>query len=68
MLVSLLGTAGIALPYPVLSPFFLDPDNSNALTQFLGLLGEIANKSRRAACIDQGQGHTQFYRHVGSSG
>ena len=37
MLVSLLGTAGIALPYPVLSPFFLDPDSGNALTQFLGL-------------------------------
>jgi MFS family permease len=37
MLVSLLGSAGIALPYPVLSPFFLDPDSGNALTQFLGL-------------------------------
>jgi DHA1 family tetracycline resistance protein-like MFS transporter len=37
MLVSLLGTAGIALPYPVLAPFFLDGQTSNALTQFLGL-------------------------------
>jgi MFS family permease len=34
MLVTLLGTAGIALPYPVLSPFFLDPDAGNALTRF----------------------------------
>jgi MFS family permease len=41
MLVSLLGTAGIALPYPVLSPFFLDPDNGNALTQYLGLPPKI---------------------------
>jgi MFS family permease len=37
MLVSLLGTAGIALPYPVLSPFFLDSESNNALTQFMGL-------------------------------
>ena len=37
MLVSLLGTAGVALPYPVLSPYFLDPDNVNDLTHFLGL-------------------------------
>jgi MFS family permease len=37
MLVSLLGTAGIALPYPVLSPFFLDPGTSNALIHFMGL-------------------------------
>ncbi len=41
MLVSLLGTAGIALPYPVLSPYFLDPDNANALTNFLGLPPKI---------------------------
>ena len=41
MLVSLLGTAGIALPYPVLSPFFLDPDSSNALTHYLGLPPKI---------------------------
>ena len=41
MLVSLLGTAGIALPYPVLSPFFLDPENGNALTQYLGLPPKI---------------------------
>jgi MFS family permease len=41
MLVCLLGTAGIALPYPVLSPFFLDPDNSNALIHFLGLPPKI---------------------------
>jgi MFS family permease len=34
MLVNLLGTAGIALPYPVLSPFFLDPESGNALTSF----------------------------------
>ncbi len=37
MLVSLLGTAGIALPYPVLAPFFLDPDAANALTRFADL-------------------------------
>ena len=37
MLVSLLGTAGIALPYPVLSPFFLDGTHENGLTTFLGL-------------------------------
>lgn len=41
MLVSLLGTAGIALPYPVLSPFFLDPDSNNALTHFMGLPPKI---------------------------
>ena len=37
MLVSLLGTAGIALPYPVLSPYFLGGDNINPLTAYLGL-------------------------------
>ncbi|MEM0955701.1 MAG: MFS transporter [Pseudomonadota bacterium] len=37
MLVSLLGTAGIALPYPVLSPYFLDGNNVNELTAWLGL-------------------------------
>ncbi len=37
MLVSLLGTAGIALPYPVLAPFFLDSGSNNALTSFMGL-------------------------------
>ena len=37
MLVCLLGTAGIALPYPVLSPFFLDPETDNALIGFMGL-------------------------------
>ncbi len=37
MLVSLLGTSGIALPYPVLAPFFLDPETNNALTRFAGL-------------------------------
>ena len=41
MLVSLLGTAGIALPYPVLSPFFLDSGADNALTQFMGLPPKI---------------------------
>jgi MFS family permease len=41
MLVSLLGTAGIALPYPVLSPFFLDAANPNALTHYLGLPPKI---------------------------
>lgn len=41
MLVSLLGTAGIALPYPVLSPYFLDPANANELTRFLGLPPKI---------------------------
>ncbi|MEE4659079.1 MAG: MFS transporter [Halieaceae bacterium] len=37
MLVSLLGTAGIALPYPVLSPYFLDSPADNPLTHYLGL-------------------------------
>lgn len=41
MLVSLLGTAGIALPYPVLSPFFLVPEHGNALTSYLGLHPKI---------------------------
>ena len=41
MLVSLLGTAGIALPYPVLAPFFLDGSSGNALTQYLGLPPKI---------------------------
>ncbi len=41
MLVSLLGTAGIALPYPVLAPFFLDPESGNALTSFAGLPPKI---------------------------
>ncbi|MEP5764546.1 MAG: MFS transporter [Halieaceae bacterium] len=41
MLVSLLGTAGIALPYPVLSPFFLQAESSNALTHFMGLPPKI---------------------------
>ncbi len=41
MLVSLLGTAGIALPYPVLAPFFLETGSDNALTQFMGLHPKI---------------------------
>lgn len=41
MLVALLGTAGIALPYPVLSPFFLDGSSSNALTHYLNLPPKI---------------------------
>jgi MFS family permease len=41
MLVSLLGTAGIALPYPILSPFFLDPASGNALTRFMDLPPKI---------------------------
>lgn len=41
MLVSFLGTAGIALPYPVLSPLFLDPSYANALTGYLGLPPKI---------------------------
>ncbi len=41
MLVSLLGTAGIALPYPVLSPFFLNPETSNALIHYMGLPPKI---------------------------
>ena len=36
MLISFLGTAGIALPYPVLAPYFLDYP-PNELTHFLGL-------------------------------
>ncbi len=35
MLISLLGTAGIALPYPVLAPYFLDYP-ANDLTHFMG--------------------------------
>jgi len=41
MLVSLMGTAGIALPYPVLAPFFTDPNSGNAMTRFLGLPPEL---------------------------
>ncbi|UTA49032.1 MFS transporter [Simiduia sp. 21SJ11W-1] len=37
MLVSFIGTVGIALPYPILAPYFLDPSSSAALTQFAGL-------------------------------
>ena len=37
MLVAVLGTAGIALPYPLLTPFFLEPDHHNALISYLGL-------------------------------
>ncbi len=36
MLISLLGTAGIALPYPVLAPYFLDSP-PNSLNQFMGI-------------------------------
>jgi len=35
MLVTLLGTAGIALPYPILAPYFID-GSSNNLTHFMG--------------------------------
>jgi len=41
MLVSLLGTAGIALPYPLLAPFFLDAGSGNALVHFAGLPPKI---------------------------
>ncbi len=41
MLVSFMGTAGIALPYPVLSPLFLDPAYASDLTSFLGLPPKI---------------------------
>lgn len=37
MLVSFIGTVGIALPYPILAPYFLDPTSSPALTQYAGL-------------------------------
>lgn len=37
MLVSFIGTVGIALPYPILAPYFLDPASSPGLTQFGGL-------------------------------
>ena len=40
ILVSLLGTAGIALPYPVLAPYFLDYP-ANDLNNFLGLHPKI---------------------------
>ncbi len=36
MLISFLGTAGIALPYPVLAPYFLNYP-ANDLTQFMGM-------------------------------
>ena len=35
MLVGLLGTIGIALPYPVLAPYFIDYP-ANELTHFMG--------------------------------
>lgn len=37
MLVSFIGTVGIALPYPILTPYFLDSESSSALTQYAGL-------------------------------
>lgn len=40
MLVSLLGTIGIALPYPVLAPFFIDYP-ANELTHFMGFHPKI---------------------------
>ncbi|TQV70885.1 MFS transporter [Aliikangiella marina] len=40
MLVSVLGTAGIALPYPLLSPYFVS-GVEDPLTQFLGLNPKI---------------------------
>jgi predicted MFS family arabinose efflux permease len=40
MLISLLGTAGIALPYPVLAPYFLDSP-LNDLTHFMGIHPKI---------------------------
>ena len=40
MLLSLLGTIGIALPYPVLAPYFLDSP-ANELTHFLGIHPKI---------------------------
>ena len=40
MLLSLLGTAGIALPYPVLAPYFLDSP-ANDLTHFMGIHPKI---------------------------
>lgn len=36
MLITLLGTAGIALPYPILAPYFLEAQ-PNQLTHFMGL-------------------------------
>lgn len=40
MLISLLGTAGIAMPYPVLAPYFLD-QVPNDLTHFMGIHPKI---------------------------
>lgn len=40
MLLSVLGTAGIALPYPVLAPYFLDAP-PNDLTHFMGIHPKI---------------------------
>ncbi|MBV1909455.1 MAG: MFS transporter [Kangiellaceae bacterium] len=40
MLVTLLGTAGIALPYPILAPYFMDPTPST-LASFMGLNPKI---------------------------
>ncbi|AFV00869.1 MFS transporter [Simiduia agarivorans] len=41
MLVSFIGTVGIALPYPILAPYFLDPASSPALTQYAGIHPKI---------------------------
>ncbi len=40
MLISVLGTAGIALPYPVLAPYFIDYP-ANDLTHFMGFHPKI---------------------------
>lgn len=40
MLISLLGTAGIAMPYPVLAPYFID-HAPNDLTHFMGFHPKI---------------------------
>ena len=40
MLVSFMSTAGVALPYPVLAPFFLRPD-AGGLTAFAGVPAKL---------------------------
>src|SRR5262245_18583076 len=37
MMVSFMATAGVALPYPVLAPYFLGGQGNPALTAFMGL-------------------------------
>ncbi len=53
MLISILGTVGIALPYPVLAPYFLDIPANN-LNHFLGLNPKLL--------LGTGPDHTLSYK------